>query len=129
MSGNLLDTNVVLFTLTDDPRLSPTIRSAVAAGPNLLSVVSYWEVLIKSMKGGLDVGDPRIWWARALEHLVAVPLTVRPEHIAGIYTLPPIHKDPFDRLLIAQASVESCTFVTTDSDIPRYVSDNLRVVV
>jgi len=129
VSGNLLDTNVVLFTLTDDPRLSPGIRNAVATGPNLLSVVSYWEVVIKSMKGNLDVGDPRLWWARALEHLVAVPLTVRPEHIAGLYALPPIHKDPFDRVLVAQSITEDLTLVTTDSEIARYASDTFRVIL
>jgi PIN domain nuclease of toxin-antitoxin system len=80
------------------------------------------------MKGNLDVGDPRLWWARALEHLVATPVNIRPEHIAGVHTLLPIHKDPFDRVLIAQSITEDLTLVTTDSEIARYASDRFRVI-
>ena len=68
-----------------------------------MSVVSFWEVLLKSMKGKLDVGDPRTWWEEALEQLAATALVLRPEHIAEVYALPNIHRDPFDRVLIAQA--------------------------
>jgi PIN domain nuclease of toxin-antitoxin system len=91
-------------------------------------VVSYWEVLIKSMKGSLDVGDPRAWWRNALEQLAATPLMLRPEHIAQVYTLPPIHNDPFDRILIAQAAAEGLALVTSDDQILRYASAYLKVV-
>jgi len=94
----------------------------------VLSVVSYWEIMIKSMKGTLDVGDPRVWWFDALEQLAATPLVLRPEHVAALYRLPPIHKDPFDRMLIAQAAVEGLALVTTDSKIARYASKGLRVI-
>ena len=84
MSGYLLDTNVAIIALTDPDRLSAAIQSAILAGPNVLSVVSYWEVLLKSMKGNLmKVGDPRAWWLDALEQLAANPLALRPNHIAG----------------------------------------------
>ena len=128
MSGYLLDTNAALIALTEPGTLAPQVRSAVLSGPNVLSVVSYWEVLLKSMKGNLNVGDPRTWWLDALDQLAATPLALRPEHIAGIYTLPPIHKDPFDRVLIAQATVEDLELVTTDGEIPRYASARFRVV-
>jgi len=49
--------------------------------------------MLKSMKGTLDVGDPRAWWFDALDQLAATPLLLRPQHIAGVYALPPIHKD------------------------------------
>ena len=124
MSGYLLDTNAALIALTEPDALSP----AVLGGPNVLSVVSYWEVLLKSMKGNLNVGDPRTWWIDTLEQLAATPLALRPEHIAGVYSLPPIHKDPFDRVLIAQAIVEDLELVTTDGEIPRYASAGFRVV-
>ena len=94
----------------------------------MLSVVCYWEVMIKSMKGTLDVGDPRAWWFDALEQLAATPLVLRPEHITAVYRLEPIHKDPFDRMLIAQATVEGLALVTTDSKIARYASKGLRVI-
>jgi PIN domain nuclease of toxin-antitoxin system len=108
--------------------LTASARAAIAEGPNVLSVVSYWEVMIKSMKGTLDVGDPRSWWFDALEQLAATPLFLRPEHVAGVYRLPPIHKDPFDRMLIAQAAVEGLALVTTDGKIERYGSERLRVI-
>ena len=60
--------------------------------------------------------------------LVASPLPLRPQHLAGVYALPPIHKDPFDRMLIAQAASEGMTLVTTDSEIARYASKVLRIV-
>ena len=128
MIGYLLDTNAALIALTDPELLPPAVRTAVLAGPNVLSVVSYWEVLLKSMKGNISVGDPRIWWLDALEQLAATPLALRPEHVAGVYTLPLLHKDPFDRILIAQATSEDLELVTTDGEIPRYASARLRVV-
>jgi PIN domain nuclease of toxin-antitoxin system len=128
VSGYLLDTNAALIALTEPDALSSAVRDAVFGGPNFLSVVSFWEVLLKSMKGNLNVGDPRIWWLDALEQLAATPLALRPEHIAGVYGLPAIHKDPFDRALIAQATVEDLELVTTDGEIPRYASACFRVV-
>jgi PIN domain nuclease of toxin-antitoxin system len=106
VSGYLLDTNAALIALTEPDALSPAVRDALLGGPNVLSVVSFWEVLLKSIKGTLNVGDPRVWWLDALEQLAATPLALRAEHIAGVYGLPAIHKGPFDRALIAQAIVE-----------------------
>jgi len=108
--------------------LSAVVKATVATGPNFLSVVSYWEVMIKSMKGTLDVGDPRAWWFDALEQLAATVLPLRAEHIAAVYGLAPIHKDPFDRILIAQATVEGLALVSGDAKIRRYASRTLRVV-
>jgi PIN domain nuclease of toxin-antitoxin system len=78
VNGYLLDTNAAIFALTLPERLSASARRAILKGPNLLSVVTYWEVLLKCMKGLLDVGDPREWWRDALEELAAVPLPLRP---------------------------------------------------
>jgi PIN domain nuclease of toxin-antitoxin system len=126
--GYLLDTHAAIWALDRPEALSLVARTAASTGPNVLSVVSYWEVMIKSMKGTLDVGDPRAWWFDALEQLAATPLVLRPEHVAAMYRLPPIHKDPFDRMLIAQATVEGLALVTTDGKIARYASDRLRVI-
>ncbi|MBZ5580639.1 MAG: type II toxin-antitoxin system VapC family toxin [Acidobacteriia bacterium] len=128
MNGYLLDTNTALIALTDPDRLPAEIKAAVLSGPNVLSVVSYWEVLLKSMKGSLQVGDPRLWWHDTLEQLAATPLALRPDHVAEVYELPPIHKDPFDRVLIAQASVEDLTLITLDGEIPLYASTRFRVI-
>ena len=128
MNGYLLDTNVALIALTEPGTLSSRVRKTILTGPNVLSVVSYWEVLLKNMKGNLKVGDPRTWWLDALEQLAATPLALRSEHVAGVYVLPPHHKDPFDRVLISQATAEDLALVTTDSEIPRYASARFRVV-
>jgi PIN domain nuclease of toxin-antitoxin system len=114
--------------MANSKMLSLAAKAAVATGPNFLSIVSYWEVVLKSMKEKLDVGDPRLWWQDALEHLNATVLTLRPEHIDAIYHLPPIHKDPFDRMLIAQATVEGLALVSSDRNITRYASKSLRVI-
>ena len=114
--------------MSQSKSLSAVAKAATAAGPNVLSVLSYWEVMLKSMKGKLDVGDPRAWWFDALEQLAATPLLLRPQHVAGVYALPPIHKDPFDRMLIAQATAEGLALVTTDAEIARYASKTLRIV-
>jgi PIN domain nuclease of toxin-antitoxin system len=128
VSRYLLDTNTALIALAEPDRLPLAVRTAVEDGPNLLSVISYWEVMLKSMKGNLNVGDPRTWWLDALEQLAATPLVLRPEHIAEVHALPPIHKDPFDRVLIAQAIVEDLELVTTDGILSQYASERLRVL-
>ena len=76
----------------------------------------------------LDVGDPRCWWTDALDQLAARPLPLRLDHVARLYDLPPIHKDPFDRMLIAQAIAEDLDLVTTDREIPKYAGQYLRVL-
>jgi PIN domain nuclease of toxin-antitoxin system len=124
----LLDTHTAIWALDTPEKLTASAHKAVLSGQNVLSVVSYWEVMLKSMKGTLDVGDPRMWWQEALEQLAATPLVLRPQHIAGLHALPPIHKDPFDRMLIAQATVEGLTLVSSDSEIARYASRELQVV-
>lgn len=109
--------------------LSRAVQEAIESGPNALSVITYWEVLLKSMKGKLaNIGDPRAWWNMAVSDFTATPLLLRPEHIAGVYNLPPIHQDPFDRVLISQAMTENLTFLTTDETISRYAGEHFRVI-
>jgi PIN domain nuclease of toxin-antitoxin system len=119
---------VALLALAAPERLRSGVRVAVTRGPNLLSVVSYWEVVLKSMKGTLKVGDPRAWWSDALEQLAATPLLLRPEHVSEVLQLPPVHQDPFDRMLAAQAAAEQLTLVTNDGEMAKYASDRLKVL-
>jgi PIN domain nuclease of toxin-antitoxin system len=109
-------------------RVSRAGHAAIKSGPNVISVISYWEVVLKSAKGKLDVGDPRAWWEIALSDFAATVLPLRPLHIAGIHGLTAIHHDPFDRALIAQATVEDLVLVTTDEKIALYASERLRVI-
>jgi PIN domain nuclease of toxin-antitoxin system len=126
--GNLLDTHTALFSMRQSRLLSSIARTAVATGPNFLSVVCYWEVVIKSMKGKLDVGDPLVWWREALDQLVATPLGLRPDHVDAVLSLPPIHKDPFDRMLIAQATAENLALVSGDDKVALYASKRLKII-
>lgn len=96
--------------------------------PNILSVASYWEVVLKSGKGNLDVGDPRTWWLDALDQLAATPLPIRPEHVSELISLPPVHKDPFNRILIAQATADRLQLASNDGEIALYASARLRIV-
>ena len=118
--GYLLDTHVAIFSIAQSSALSAAAKAAVAEGPNFLSLVSYWEVMVKSIKGTLDVGDPRVWWSEALDQLAATPLLLRPQHIAGVFDLPPIHKDPFDRLIISQAIIENLPVISSDKNFNYY---------
>jgi PIN domain nuclease of toxin-antitoxin system len=124
----LLDTHVVLFALLRPEALSSDIQAAIVDGPNHLSVASYWEVMLKSMKGSLDVGDPRAWWKDALAELAGQSLSVQSDHVSAVYSLPPIHKDPFDRILIAQAISENLTLVTCDAKIGDYRTSGLSLL-
>ena len=126
--GYLLDTNAALLALTEPSDLTANVRRAIRSGPNILSTIVYWEVMLKTMKGSLQVGEPRVWWLDALDQLAATALSFRPEHVSEIYALPPIHKDPFDRALVAQAIVEGFTLVTTDETIPEYASGRFQVL-
>ncbi len=128
MKGYLLDTNAALIALAQPESLTRAARRAILKGPNILSVISFWEVLLKTMKGNLRVGDPRAWWHDALDQLAAVPLVLRAEHVSEVFALPPFHSDPFDRVLIAQAMVEDLPLVTMDGEIRRYASARFRVV-
>jgi PIN domain nuclease of toxin-antitoxin system len=116
----LLDTSTVIWALAEPDRLSPTVRKALRAGPRILSVACFWEVVIKSQKGLLRISDPVQWWHRAGDLLGASVLSIRATHITALAGLPPIHKDPFDRILIAQAAAEGLAIITGDELILRY---------
>jgi PIN domain nuclease of toxin-antitoxin system len=116
----LLDTSTMIWSLASPERLSPAARKAVRAGPLVLSVVAYWEIAIKSRKGLIAPADPVNWWARATEMLGGSILSIRASHVSSLSVLEEIHKDPFDRMLIAQAIAEGLALVTSDEQIRRY---------
>jgi len=131
LNGFLLDTNVALLSLARPERISAAARAAIEQGPNVLSAISYWEVVLKSMKRELDVGEPRVWWTDALSQLAATPLPLRPDHVSRLGQLAnvaTIHADPFDRILVAQALEEGLDFVSVDAGLDAYAGAGLRVV-
>jgi len=116
----LLDTSTLIWALVGSERLSAKARKALNAGPLVLSVVSYWEVVIKTQKGTLKIADPVNWWSRATEMLGGNILGIRTAHISLLAGLPDVHKDPFDRMLIAQASAEGLALIACDELFSQY---------
>ena len=119
MQRLLLDTHAFLWTLADPAKLSATARAAIADSNNdvFVSAVSGWEIAVKRAKGHLVAPDDLAAMVedRGFTHL---SLTFRQAEQAGM--LPMHHKDPFDRLLIAQAQAEGLVLVTKDTLIARY---------
>jgi PIN domain nuclease of toxin-antitoxin system len=116
----LFDTSTAIWALAEPELLSVTARKALRAGPCVISVVTYWEVVIKSQKGLLKIADPVNWWKRASDFLGGSILSIRSAHITALAGIADFHKDPFDRMLIAQAAAEGLTLVTNDAQIARY---------
>jgi PIN domain nuclease of toxin-antitoxin system len=119
-ANHLLDTSTLLWALGSPERLSRRARSIVEAGENVISVASYWEVVVKAQKGLLSIADPATWWRRATDVLGARTLPIRASHVTALAALPMLHKDPFDRILVAQALAEGLDFVTYDPLIASY---------
>ncbi len=118
----LLDTHVLLWWVTDDPRLSVTARDAIATGDVAVSVVSLWEVEIKRGLGRIDI-DTRELVREVSQTEGFRMLEIRPTHVLALAELPLLHKDPFDRMLIAQAVRDRLTLVSRDEEIHRYQVD------
>ena len=117
----LLDTCTILWALAAPERLSPAAREVIGVGNDLsISVASYWEVIIKAQKGQLAISDPVAWWQAASKALGAKVLSIRADHVSALQTLPEHHRDPFDRILIAQVIADELTLLTNDETIRRY---------
>ncbi len=119
----LLDTHVFLWWIDDSPKLSSRARKIIGDANNgvFLSAASGWEMAIKVHLGKLTLPHP-------LERFVVEQLTINAfqvlpiqlSHTLHTYTLPDIHRDPFDRILVAQSQVEGIPILTADRQIARY---------
>lgn len=119
----LLDTHVFLWWVLDDPRLGGKLRDSIADAANrvYLSAASTWEMVIKARLGKLALPDqPKAFIDRHLRENRFDPLPVTIEHTTSLASLPHIHRDPFDRMLIAQSIYEDMTLVTDDPVIQHY---------
>jgi PIN domain nuclease of toxin-antitoxin system len=118
----LLDTQLLLWAAGQPDRLSPTARRQLSDRKNELyfSAASIWEIAIKNSLGRDDFrADPRVLRRGLLDNgYLELPITG--QHAANVDSLPSLHKDPFDRLLIAQAITEGITLLTTDAHLARY---------
>ena len=115
----LLDTHVLLWWLGDAPELSARGRRLLSEPSHVLfvSAASIWEMRIKQSLGKLRLPGN---FASVLANQAMEPLAITQVHAHRIEKLPPIHRDPFDRLLIAQAECEGLTIVTRDPVFGRY---------
>jgi PIN domain nuclease of toxin-antitoxin system len=118
----LLDTHLVVWLPVSGPRLTRQARTILNDPENgfLFSAVSLWEIAIKRSIGKLDPGIGPGAIRRELIDMGYEELAVLGQHALAVEGLPWIHKDPFDRLLIAQAIVEGITLLTVDATIARY---------
>ena len=129
MTGLLLDTHALLWMVVDDPRLSRRARSRIDKANGLVySIASFWEIGLKLSKGGFDIALPDAWHQELLNELReigCVRLEIQPEHCRRLQDLPWHHKDPFDRMLIAQAEAEDFAILTAD---PRFKNYDVTVI-
>ena len=119
----LLDTHIALWGITADATLGDEFLDRLRHDPDIfLSPVTLWEITIKQSAGKLG-GPPDL--AERVRDMGFRELPVTHEHAIAAGRLPVLHRDPFDRMLVAQATIEGLTLVTRDADIQRYKVDLL----
>ena len=119
----LLDTNIFLRMMLDETLLTPTAKAAIADHNNevYVSAVCAWEIAIKMAIGKLRLADPiEFFMSEGMRNAKAIELPIRTVHTVRVASFPLYHRDPFDRLLMAQALVESLTIVTSDRQFASY---------
>lgn len=125
----LLDTHLLLWAASAPRRLPAQARRLMQAQDNELvfSAASLWELAIKSGLGREDFRVDLSLLCRGLADNGYVELPVSSRHTLALTSLPPIHRDPFDRMLVAQATVEGITLLTTDAVVAKYPGPVRRV--
>ncbi|ACD18756.1 type II toxin-antitoxin system VapC family toxin [Paraburkholderia phytofirmans] len=115
----LLDTHIYLWAVTDDPKLSATARKIILdADEVFVSAASIWEASIKVGLGKLDADIDQL--VAEIEESGFSELPVRAAHAAMVRNLPDIHRDPFDRILVAQAMAEPLRLISADGHLSKY---------
>ncbi len=119
----ILDTHAFLWWIIDDPQLSPRAREIMGEGDNdlFLSVASGWEIAIKAQLGRLRLPDraDRFVPEQLTRNGIEV-LPIQMSHVLHVARLPEIHRDPFDRLIVAQSIIEKVPILTHDEHIREY---------
>lgn len=116
----LLDTHSLVWALSAPESLSSKARRILADSEVVASVANLWELLLKAPKKDALLTDPLAWWERHVSPNAIAILSIRVSHVAALGRLPEIHRDPFDRILIAQALVENLPLVSKDVRLSEY---------
>lgn len=119
----LLDTHAFLWFITDDPSLSRTARAEVVSPDNevWLSAASAWEITVKFGLGKLPLPEDPDRFVPAMRRRSGIDiLPIGEAEACQVHKLPPLHRDPFDRILVAQANCHGLVIVTDDAWIGRY---------
>ena len=115
----LLDTHAILWFLAKDNSLSSNAKEIIEQNESVyVSIASLWEISIKYSIKKLDI--LLLNMNILIDQYIKNSFTILPKHIEEVSTLPFIHRDPFDRMLVAQAKVEDMTLITHDQYIPQY---------
>ena len=116
----LLDTHALVWTIGSPGRLPPAARAAVESREARVSVVSLWELILKKGRHTAAVREPITWWEQYVTRSETEVIPVRVSHLAQLDRLPELHRDPFDRMLVAQALAEGLTLASKDGLLARY---------
>ena len=116
----LTDTHSLVWSLVSPHLLSPGARAALAEADVIASVANLWELCLKADKTNALLSDPVPWWNKYVVRTGIPALSIRAADVLTLADLPGIHKDPFDRILVAQALTEKIPLVTKDSRLSRY---------
>jgi PIN domain nuclease of toxin-antitoxin system len=116
----LTDTHTLVWALSEPEALGEKARAALTELPFTASVANLWELVLKSRKAGVLIADPLPWWEKYVVRSGIAALAIRTAHIRVLAGLPEFHKDPFDRILVAQALAEGLKLATKDAVLARY---------
>ncbi len=116
----LTDTHTLVWALSSPEILGAGARAALAGSWFTASAANLWELLLKSRKPGALIADPIPWWEKYVTGPRIPTLAIRTAHIRALANLPELHKDPFDRILVAQALAENLTLATKEAALARY---------
>ena len=124
----LLDTHAFLWWITDSPKLSARARKVIQDSNNELffSAASGWEIAIKAQLGRLQLPDNLeqfIMEQLSLNAILVLPIQLH--HALRVYTLPQYHRDPFDRIIVAQSQIENLPILTTGTQITPYTVETI----
>jgi PIN domain nuclease of toxin-antitoxin system len=116
----LTDTHTLVWALSTPEALGPKAQAVLSENPFTASVANLWELILKKGRAGALVADPLAWWEKYVVGTGIPALAIRSDHIRALAALPELHKDPFDRILVAQSIAEGLTLTSKDTVLARY---------